>query len=303
MGLIDLALPMTLSPFLRRFDYDFKIVTYPLDSRIKTKDWFMRWRLPNGRLWLSFAELRGGYLLEFTNLAVFIVSKNGQNVLCSPSPKTPSNTIRHLLLDQVIPLVINLRGGDALHASSVQMPQGIIAFVGQAGSGKSTLAASFFLSGCPLVSDDCLSLIENNRRIIGIPSYPSLRLWKDSYKGLFGNNGKSRPVAHYTTKRQVDIEPTGRMFCGSPKPLARIYDVAVNGGCRIKMEPLSPREAFMCLVKAAFRLDITDKKMLKRQFNFLQKVASSVPVRRLVYPGNFKILPDVREAIAKDLTT
>ena len=286
----------------RGFDVQVQSISPP-EPRSSPSSWFMNWTLPGGEKWLSCAKTDIGYLLRFNELADFTVDRIGTEIVCIPKPRIPENTIQHLFLDQVIPLVINLKGREALHASSVRMPQGIIAFVGQAGSGKSTLAASFFASGCPLVSDDCLALIEKNRKIFGIPAYPGLRLWKDSYKGLFGNNGKSRPVAHYTTKQQVDIEASGGMFCKLPKPLIRIYDVVMNGRSRIKIKPLSPREGFMCLVKAVFRLDITDTKMLKRQFKFLEKVVSSVPVRRLIYPRNFKILPDVREAILNDLKT
>ncbi len=274
---------------------------YPEDICWKSSGCFMQWHSPNGELWASFLKVRGSYLLRFNNLADFFVSQNGRKILCKPYPQTPSNTIRHLFLDQVIPLVINLRGKEALHASSVQTPQGIVAFVGEAGSGKSTLAASFLNAQYPLVSDDCLALREKNGKILGIPGYPGLRLWKDSYKGLFGNNCKSRPVAHYTTKRQVDIEANGPMFCNSPKPLVQIYDVVMNGKSRIKIEPLSPREGFISLVKAAFRLDITDKKMLQRQFDFLQKVVSSVPIRRLSFPRDFSLLPAVQETIVNDL--
>ncbi len=287
--------PKTAFPVLRRLNSLDRIIS-PIP-----RDWFMRWHSQDGDLLASFAKSAGVYLVRFNNLADFIVSKNGQEIKCNPIPKTPSNTIRHLLLDQVIPLVINLRGKEALHASSIQTPQGVIAFIGVAGSGKSTLAASFLKVEYPLVSDDCLALREKNGKILGMPAYPGLRLWKDSYNKLFGNNGKSRPVAHYTSKRQVDIKANGRIFCRSPKPLVRIYDVVMNGRSRIKIEHLSPQQGFICLLKAAFRLDITDKKMLKRQFHFFQKLVSSVSVRRLTFPRNFNLLPAVREAIVSDL--
>jgi hypothetical protein len=41
--------------------------------------------------------------------------------------------------------------------------------------------------------------------------------------------------------------------------------------------------------------------MLIRQFNFLQRVAFTVSVRRLIFPRDFNILPAVREAILNDL--
>lgn len=71
--------------------------------------------------------------------------------------------------------------------------------------------------------------------------------------------------------------------------------------CSIMIEPLLHRDRFMALVRSAFRLDITDHTMLKRQFHFLERVASCVSVRSLIYPRDFNLLPAVREAILTDL--
>ncbi len=110
-----------------------------------------------------------------------------------PKPGIPEDTIQHLLLDQVIPLVINLRGGEALHASAVLTSYGVVAFAGPAGSDKSTVAGSLLKEGYPFVSDDCLTLLEKNQEIYTIPAYPGLRLWDDAREHLFGENGSEVP--------------------------------------------------------------------------------------------------------------
>ena len=61
-------------------------------------------------------------------------------------------------------------------------------------------------------------------------------------------------------------------------------------------------DALMGLIKAAYRLDITDRAMLTRQFHFLSRVAARVPVKRLIVPNEFSALSDVREAILRDLS-
>lgn len=268
-------------------------------------NWFMHWHLPRGELWLSFAKMDGNYLLRFNELADFLIKDNGNEIICMPSVKTPSETINHLLLDQVIPLVINLRGGEALHASAVLLPQGVVAFAGPAGSGKSTLAGGFLVFGYRHVSDDCLTLLEKNQDVYAIPAYPGLRLWDDALSHLFGDNGTHESVAHYTDKRRFNLEKRLAAHCTEPKPLRRLYVIAdlseLEGKTDIVIERLSSRDSFMALVRCAFRLDITDNNMLRRQFHFLERVASTVSVRRLVYPRDFRLLPTVREAILKDL--
>jgi hypothetical protein len=265
----------------------------------------MHWHLPGGELWLSFAKVDGGYLLRFNEVADFFVSGDGQKIVCEPKPETPPNTIQHILLDQVIPLVINLKGGEALHASAVLTQYGIISFVGSTGMGKSTVAATFLKAGYPLLSDDCLALVEKDQNIYALPAYPGLRLWKDSASWLFGNEKAYNTVAHYTNKYQVEIETKKESFSTDPQLLKRIYNLfdtsEIGGKTDIVIERLSPRESFMTLVRAAFRLDITDRNMLTRQFHFLKRVASCVSVCRLIFPRNFNLLPAVREAILNDL--
>jgi hypothetical protein len=47
------------------------------------------------------------------------------------------------------------------------------------------------------------------------------------------------------------------------------------------LEVLTAREAFMELVAATFRLDVTDRSMLAREFHVFERVIRSVPMRRL----------------------
>jgi hypothetical protein len=273
---------------------------FPSPSR-----WFMKWHLPGGKLWLSFAKINENYLLRFNKLADFLIKKHGRKIVCLSKPGTPKETIEHLLLDQVIPLVINLRGGEALHASAVLSPQGVIGFIGPTGSGKSTIAASLLLGSYPHLSDDCLTLIEKTKGFYVIPAYPGFRLWKDSLAWLFGDKGNRKLVAHYTDKLRFVVEDRPWTYCTAPMPLRRLYSITPLHKAKEKnnilIEPLSPRESFMAFVKCAFRFDITDHHMLRRQFHFLERAASRVSVRRLSFPRDFSFLPAICEAILKDL--
>ena len=277
----------------------------PRVSLSSPSSWFMNWTLPGGEKWLSCAKTEKGYLLRFNELADFTIDRIGSEIVCMPRPGIPEDTIQHLLLDQVIPLVINLRGGEALHASAILTSHGVIAFAGPAGSGKSTITGSLVKMGYPFVSDDCLTLREKDQTIFAIPAYPGLRLWDDAQEHLFGENGNKKSVAHYTSKLRVDIEEGPESYNPEPKPFARLYDIVnspeTDETSDIMIEKLSPRDSFMALVRCAFRLDITDQQMLARQFRFLKRVTSTISVRRLSFPRNFRFLPDVQRAILNDL--
>jgi hypothetical protein len=270
--------------------------------------WFMTWSLPSGKVWLSTAKTDQGYLLRFHDLADFTVDTLGRQIVCFPGSGTLDGTLRHLLLDQVVPLVLTLHGRHALHATAVQMPQGVCAFIGPTGAGKSTLAASFLTTGYPVLSDDCLVLQEDQGLLSAIPAYPGLRLWDDSLEALPSGFYESYPLTHKHDKYRVLDKSRRATFPSNPQPLVRIYllppppDVEEETDERKPcIEPITHREGFLSLLSSLFPLDITDKSLLAQQFNFLSRVTSLIPVRRLRIPRNFSALPAVREAILADL--
>jgi len=298
--------PIPGIPPSTRLNVDLQVrYAYPKSPSIHYPNFFIHWFLPGGELWLSVAKMDEGYLLRFNGLGDFYISSSIKEIVIMPRPGIPLETIQHLLLDQVIPLIINLKGGEVLHASAVLTPQGLIAFIGPTGSGKSTTAGIFLQDGNALLTDDCLALIEKDGNIYGVPAYPGLRLWDDAMKYLFKNNGTYESVAHYTQKLKMNIERELGRYCSEPMVLRRLYDIADSSEVKkkgdIMIERISLRDSFMTLIRCAFRLDITDRNMLTHQFHFLERVASKISVRRLIFPRNFDILPSVRETILSDL--
>jgi hypothetical protein len=266
-----------------------------------------RTTLPDGTAWLICAKVEQGYLLRFVGMAEFIVDSAGGKITCCHAENGISiDTIRHLVLDQVFPMVLNRRGQEALHATAVVIAMGACAFSGPTGSGKSTLAASFFQAGFRALGDDCLPLLDQDGRIQVLPGYPGMRLWGDTIEALSAESSATIPVANYTTKRRALESLSAINFPREPVALSRIYRVirAADGEPEISspfIEPISPREAFIELVSSSFPLDIADPEMLARHFRLMEKVASTVPVRRLKVPNDLTRLEAVREAVLDDL--
>jgi len=272
--------------------------------------WMVTMKLPTGVPWFSYAKDRQGYLLRFYNLADFFVTSNGREILCGAEPDLPPSALHHLLLNQVLPLVLSLHGREALHATAVLTPSGVCAFVGPTGAGKSTLAASFLVAGYPVLSDDCLVLRENQELLLAIPAYPGLRLWEDSLEALPPGFYQSQPLTHKDQKHRVLGKNRQATFPTNPQPLVRIYLLPPPPDVEDKTDEIMPciesithRESFLDLLSSLFPLDITDKSLLARQFNFLGRVMSLVPIRRLRIPHNFSALPVAREAILADIQT
>lgn len=271
-------------------------------------DWFMSLTIPTGETSLTFGKEPGGYRLRFPGLADFRVDARGREIACNALEGIPAATIRHLLLDHVIPRALSLFGVCALHATAVLTRHGACAFAGPSGAGKSTLAASFHIAGYPVLSDDCLVLQEGNDAILVTPAYPGVRLGDDAAAALFGDREGTPAVAHLGPKRRVLTDAHHGTFSPERTALARIYnlvdasDADEEFGAAVRIvEAIPGREAFMSLVESAYWLDITDRKLLARQFDFFERVASLVPVRRIRIPDDYSALPRIRDAILADL--
>lgn len=267
--------------------------------------WYLRSRQVGGAVWLRYGKMQRGYVLSFPRVADFLVDRNGREVVCrNASRDTPLSVVRHLLIDQVLPLVINLRGREALHATAIATPYGVCAFTGRAGSGKSTLAASFVLSGYPLVCDDCLTLTPG-KTIMAVAGYPGLRLWQDSIQGLRARSRHLKGGSEDAGKSRWRDRPRAVSFSPKTRPLVRVYLLrrARGHSTSAVIRDLAPARALMGLLQAAYRLDITDHVMLNRQFHFLSRVAGLVSVRQLVVPDSFSALGDVKKAILDDLAS
>src|SRR5215469_2762240 len=220
----DLSLPELVGAKSQTPEIRF-LMTHTASSDDADCEWLHTWTLPDGTPWLEIGRQARGYLLRFQELVDFAVSRDAREIVCYAASDTPSETVRHLLLDQVLPLVLSSQGQLVVHGSAVLTPTGTIAFVGDSGSGKSTLASSFTEDGMAVLTDDCLLLEEKEGCLTAIPSYPGVRLWPNMADAVVGKGRALAEVAHYTEKKRVN-RSAGILFSTRPAKLRRMYFLA-----------------------------------------------------------------------------
>jgi hypothetical protein len=275
-------------------------------------EWFHQWPCEevagDEKPWLRIGKRRGEYILRFPDLADFQISADGLNIYCYPAEDIPHETIRHLLLDTVLPLALSRSNKILLHAGAVALPEqgGAVIFVGESGRGKSTLTLSFAQRGFPLLTDDCLLIEEQYGQLIGFPSYPGLRIWPDVVEECFSPETRLAPFAHYSEKKRVMLEQVALPYSRIHLPIQGVFFLAPPSEAeetgRIEITSVNPKDAFIDMYKQFFNLDINDLKWLKQSFVTLGRVRKWPRFAKLSYPRQLDLLPSVQEAILTTLT-
>src|SRR6516162_7060758 len=265
-------------------------------------EWFHQWTIEEDGVtkdgarreepWLQLGRCSDAYVLRFPSYGEFIVAKDTNSIRCRPLAHTAEMTVRHLLLDQVLPLILSRRESLVLHASAVLTGHGAIAFAGKTGKGKSTLASSFALQGFPLVSDDYLVLRPGHAGWMAMPSYPGVRLWPSTIQAIMPQDLPIRNVASYTVKRRAaDTSLLPRT--NEPVFLRRLYMLTDEAGST-SIDKVAPERSMISLVALAYNLDITDRAFLRQQFETINQVTKDVPVYAIHFPREYSALPAVR---------
>lgn len=236
-------------------------------------EWFHRWGDKHEDDWLRFGQAGAAYLLDFPGLVRFLITDDARFLQVEPGAGVPSVTVRHLMLNQVLPLVLSRRGRFVLHAAAIAVGGEVMGLVGATGSGKSTLVAACGRLGAAVVADDSLVLHRRGDGWVAVPSYPAVRLWPDALDRLAWPDAGDGDVAHYHDKRRLTPKAGTWHFETRVLPLTRLW--------MLDAPKQPPRPVALELFSQVFRLDVRDQVESGRLFHLVADLAASVAVSAL----------------------
>lgn len=237
-------------------------------------DWFHQWG-EDPELWARFGDTGTEYVVDFPALAEFRITQDATLVRGRLHPGVPDFTGRHLLLNQILPLVLSRRGRLVLHAGAVSIRGEVFAFIGPTGSGKSTLVAACANAGADVVADDSVVISLHGDRWMAWPSYPAIRLWSSALELVGWASATGSAAAHYTDKVKFGLEAGQWRYAAGPLPCSTILRLG---------DDAATTSVAVDLYSQVFRLDVRDRVETVHLFHQVADLAAGVRVLHVKAP-------------------
>lgn len=227
----------------------------------------------------------GSTLLRIPGL-VRILTRNGSEVVVDIERDDIVESWRLFLLGTALCHLCFQRGCLPLHAAALRIGGRTIAIAGHTGDGKSTLAAVLNRRGHPLLSDDITVVDVRADSNMMLPTFPRLRLWRDTLDELSIERGDLLPVREGLDKYTLD---GGAGFDPSPVPLDAI--VVLRNAERLALSPVTPAQAVVLLQARVQRRKLAERLGRKAAlFGQVAAMVGMVPVLTLDRPLQFEAL-------------
>lgn len=243
------------------------------------------------------------YRIRYWGGIEFIVNADGTEVWAQWPDDSDFDQVSACFAGPVLGLALRLRGRICLHASVIAIDDQAIGLIAPSGGGKSTTAAALALKGCPILSDDVLSIEATGDQFIAHPGLPGLRLFDDSAEKIIKDNEVLTRMTSHGDKRYLELQQAGCQFASDPLPLAALYtghtDHKVD---EVTFEMATGSHALLTLLSNTYpsyhyRLPAPIR---AKELSQLKNIAQQVPLRMIRYRREFEYLPDLCDALMND---
>ncbi len=241
---------------------------------------------------LNSASKEEQYHFQFPNIADFIFSEDNKSLAIWS--KGDFATTSHLLLDHVCPYLLSRFNPLVLHAGCVTKDEKSIIFCGHSGSGKSTISGKIIENGWNLVSDD-LACFNSDYQLL--PTYGSIRLWKDSAETMSSYISESQTrLSQRSDKQKLKLK--GNLFSSKAAAFpSAIFLLSANSkDSGFNIEPYSMQQSLIDLISSSFLLEPKDS---SRQFIALQEILKNSKIYKLSYKQTETSAQEIAKAINK----
>ena len=236
------------------------------------------WTDHEGRVCAYGFSADGRHLMQIPGIGSFHFGDHaGDPVTVVVVDGSGSEILEDAYLRMVVPMVLQVRGREVLHASGVLGPSGVAALCAVSRTGKSTLAYALSLRGHRLWADDVIALnVDDAITVLPLPF--RIRLMPDSAALLMGRE-------HVEKQSHGDLR-----VAPAPSPLAAIL-LLERGEGDVEVERISPPTvAFPAVLSHAYSFTVESETRKRLTLENYLRVVARVPVFRVRLPAGLSDL-------------
>ncbi len=243
------------------------------------------WRDAHGAIVAYSATIDSQHWMEMPGLAHFCFEATGA-VSAYAHASTDPERVRDVYRRAVLPMVLQARGMEVLHASAVWSSCGVVTFCAESGTGKSTLATGLGGRGYPLWADDAVVVDPSGAQVMTAWLPCELRL---------------RPPSAVFFRRERPAAP--HAGCGVPKtrqePVAAVCvlrrtDRIVRA---VEVERLPPSAALPAVLAHGYCFSTHEPARKGRMLKQYASLVAKVPVFEIRIETGLERLPAVLDGI------
>jgi hypothetical protein len=237
-------------------------------------------------------------IFSIDGVGTFLV-RNGNHVTVDPGAMSSKNEVRSTLLNSALSVVMYQQGLLVMHGSVIETPDGAMVFGGKSGAGKSTLAAMFRMRGYHILSDDVCVICHCDETPVVRPSYPELKLCRDSVAYL---NYDREKVCEQTLRDSKSVFPIQDSYRDKNLNLCCFYEIATADDPCLSLKVLSGFDKFLALARNIYRPQVLENSAFLRQLSTLvAQIAEKIKVKQACRSGSTVITDELADLIERDL--
>jgi hypothetical protein len=215
--------------------------------------------------------------------------ERSDHVVAAPHPGIAADAVAELYWHSALPLVVQARGGEVLHASGVLMSRGVVALCGASKSGKSTIAYGLHRRGYRLWADDAVAVEVTEPAITALPLPFDVRL-RPATAALFGlGEGAARLAGPVTRASRRDGLRRRSRPSASSGAGRRLRDACAS----------EASEAYPALLANAHCFSLEDPARKRLMLDRYLSLVARVPVMALAVPDGLERLPAILDALER----
>jgi len=232
----------------------------------------------------------GQHRVDVAGVGSFHFDALAATVTAHPRASIPCAVIQETYDRSVLPIVLQARETEVLHASAVRL-RGVVAFCGASGIGKSTLAFALSRRGHPLWADDAVAVGFPDSAAVAFPMSFEIRL--RARAAAFFRVGRLPAAASLPGPPDGSAAPLGAV-CVLSRGEENAHDD--RGVC---LERLGPSEALPALLAHAYCFSLEDTDRKRRMVERYMLLAARVPVFALRFQPRFELLPRILDEVER----